>query len=904
MPESIIARIRSAKTGYRRPRSAPRLALALALCGLASACLAGETEVATIAAGTAVKMVAPLSGDNGTELEFGPVRSGYRYTVETSTNLAAGTWTALPADALTANGDTWTCVAPAGDVSRRFYRINLSEQSPETLHIRTKQPRLFWNPQIAANVIRAEKAADRDRFLAFVRRQRMGIPDGTDPAAPLDPAAIRKAMRDRVEARPNGEFAFDAMSYGLSAHLARITGSPYAAHHKAYTVAFLEALLEKQFEFFTGDLGSRDKLFALGVIYDWLGAELPADLRRQVHSQAVQLLDDLEREYHFFTRPYFSGGHSRYADVVALAALLAIRNGIETEDAALRQRYFTWLDLIVGHWRSGYNPAQAWMGRDGGYGMGWAYGFAYTSLEPYVMWDNATTEERWTGDWLQERAAFLLYGARNSATIEECAAGAYDPFPYSGNVWSTGFDIADHGFHLLLDDPDGTSAWLYDQLASQYRYNYWPDILHRRPNVAAVPSTGLPLARRFGPSGYVLMRDSWNLDENTLLEFKSTSYLHGNHHHLDQNAFTIFFRGPLAIDSGGYHVFGDEKGGYDSYHAVNYYYRSIAHNTVLVYNPDEKFTYGGNTCSNDGGQQFAIWPQSSYPTLAQMQPGGTNALDGIRAFENHSDFAYALGDATKAYSPAKLSDFRRSIVYLRNFAGTHPVVAIHDRVIATNPAFAKTYLLHSINEPQLSGRRATIVIDDGTSAKRPAALVQETILPADATITAVGGPGKEFWVADNGSGTGQGHNYVEGLRTAEEYDKARLEAGNWRVEVKPGAPRAADSFLHVLTVAESASAAPAMATRLPSPPNADAVIVQSPGAATPGTCLLFHHGGASLDITLNLPSTPDIARLIAVGLPADTAVSLTRTGTTFRLRTNASGTLRTSAQGVLVVDAP
>ena len=51
-----------------------------------------------------------------------------------------------------------------------------------------------------------------------------------------------------------------------------------------------------------------------------------------------------------------------------------------------------------------------------------------------------------------------------------------------------------------------------------------------------------------------------------------------------------------------------------------------------------------------------------------------------------------------------------------------------------------------------------------------------------------------------------GHNYVEGLRTAEEYDKARLEAGNWRVEVKPGAPRAADSFLHVLTVAESPSA--------------------------------------------------------------------------------------------------
>ena len=900
---TIIARLRLSFANLPIRSAATSLRLALLISGIGTVCLAGEADVATVAAGTSLKLVPPPRVDGGTRVEFGPALSAYRYTVETSTNLAAGTWTALPSTALTANGDTWTCVASAADVSRKFYRVNVSKQSPETLQIRPEQPRLFWNPQIAANVTRSDKAADRERFLAFVRRQRMGIPDSTDPTSPLDLTAIRLAMQSRIESRPNGEFAFDAMSYGLSAYLSRITGSPYAPLHKAYTVAFLEALLDKPFTFFTGDLGSRDKLYAIGVLYDWLGTDLTADLRHRVHVQTVQLLDDLEEEYHFFTRPYYSGGHSRYADVVALAALLAIRHGVESEDAALRQRYFAWLDLIVGHWRAGYNPTHAWMGRDGGYGMGWAYGFAYTSREPYVMWDNATTEERWTGDWLGERAAFLLYGARNSATIEEGAAGAYDPFPYSGNVWSTGFDIADHGFHLLLADDGGHSAWLYNQLASKYRYNYWPDILYRRPDAVAVAPTDLPLARQFGPSGFVLMRDSWDLDQNTLLEFKSTSYLHGNHHHLDQNAFTIFFRGPLAIDSGGYHVFGGEKGGYDSYHAINYYYRSIAHNTILVYNPNEKFTYGQTTCSNDGGQQFAIWPQSSYPTLAQMQPGGTNAFDGIRAFENRDDFAYALGDATKAYSPTKLSAFRRSIVYLRNMAGTHPVVVVHDRVVSARPDFAKTYLLHSINQPSINQKVATLSIDDGTAEARTAFLFQETVLPADAAITVIGGPDNgPFWVADNGNHVG--HNYVEGLRTDKEYDMARLEAGNWRVEVKPGAPRTADSFLHVLTIAESISAGRAATTRLPSTANDDGVIVQSPGAQGSGTCLLFHHSGTPLDITLNLSSTPAIARLIAVGLPGGTAVSLSRTGTTLRLHADAGGSLRASDQGVLVIEAP
>ncbi len=899
--------LRSSPFAFNRPP--PALLCAAAILALVPRARGGDdpagAAVAAVAAATTVAITPAVEDTEQARLVFGPIVSGYAYTVETCSDLAAANWTALEPDQLTDIGGKRALTDPTATNTHKFYRVSVTAQPPAQLRIRTDQPRLFWNPQIAANVYRSDKATDRERFLSFVRRQRMDIPDGTDPALPLDPAAIRLAMQSRIQSRPNGEFAFDAMSYGLSAFLARTTGSPFAAHHQAYTEAYLEALLDRPFSFFTGDLGPRDKLFALGVIYDWLGTELPAELRHSVHLEAIDLLDDIEATWHSYSSAQFSGGHSRYANVVALAALLAIRQGIEAEDASLRQRYFAWLGRIVGNWRSGYNPTQAWMAQDGGQGMGWAYGFSYTSIEPYVMWDNATTEERWTGDWLRERASLLLYGARNSAPPEESAVGAYDPFPYSGNVWSTGFDIINHGTHLLLADDHATSSWLYGQLASRYRYNYWPDVLYRRPDIAATPPTDRPLARYFGPSGYVLMRDRWDLDDNTLLEFKSTSYYCENHHHRDQNAFTIFFRGPLAIDSGGYNIFG----GYGSVHAVNYYSRSIAHNTVLVYDPDEDFKYGGAVRANDGGQQFAVSPRVEYSTLAQMQPGGTNALGGVLAFENNDRFAYTLGDATKAYAADKLSDFRRSIVYLRNFAATHPVVVVHDRVVATNPSFAKTYLLHSINQPVITGQSVAITIDDGTTGNnRPAGLIQQTVLPADATLTAVGGidengVDRRFWVADDGTDLHQGRNYSDGMSTAPSDLVAIREAGQWRVEVKPGSARTADSFLHVLTVGAGPSITAASVTPLASVAGLDGLVVKYPTTDN-ATCLVFNHGSAPVAATLNLSLESGVKHLIVVGLTPSERYAVTFDSSGLHLHANPAGTKQASDQGVLTADFP
>ncbi|MBK8477024.1 MAG: heparinase II/III family protein [Opitutaceae bacterium] len=879
---------------------------------------AAIAPVATVAANTAVMLESTAESPSSARLVFGPILSDYVYALESSSDLTTGLWTKIAGAQLTDIGGARACAVSTATAARRFYRLQISPFEDGKLGLCPTRPRLYWNEQIHANVDDERMAADVNGFFDNVRRRKMKA------FTPVPNETERSAIAAEMEEQVNRSEAFftTAMGYGLCAFLssersglAAAPGQselpkhdehPDHAGYQAYAECFLTALCEREFVEADGDLALREALYAIGVLYDWLVLPPDSPLATLAHQQTLVLLGRIEAKWHYYTNPSFSGGHSRYANVCALAALLAIGQGFDSESLPDRISYAEWLRLVVRNWREGYSPTQAWMAQDGGYGMGWAYGPEYTTTDPYVMWDNATTEERWTTDWQRECALFQLYGARNSAYDETVNnLNAYETFPHSGDVFSSAFYIPTYGAHLLrARSPAAT--WLYHQLASRYRYNYWPHLLYSTPgDLGTSPAAlHLPLARAFGVSGYVLMRDSWDLAENTLLEFKSSAYHHVNHHHLDQNAFTIFFRGPLAIDSGGYNIFG----GYGSPHFRNSYRRSIAHNTILVYNPKEEFISDKGRESNDGGQKYATAPMVEYPTLAQMQPGGANALGGVLAFENNDRFAYTLGDATKAYAAAKLSAFRRSIVYLRNFAGTHPVIVVHDRVVSTNLSFAKTYLLHSINQPEITGHKVAITIDEGTTGNnQTAGLIQQTVLPADATLTAVGGidadgVDRRFWVADDGSGT-KGRNYNDNMSTKPGDLVAIREAGQWRVEVKPGSSRTADSFLHVLTVGDGASITAATVTPLASVEGLDGLVVKYPDADN-ATCLVFNHGSAPVEATLNLSLESGVKHLIVVGLTPGARYDVTFGSSGLHLHLNPNGTRQASGQGVFAADLP
>ncbi len=408
-----------------------------------------------------------------------------------------------------------------------------------------------------------------------------------------------------------------------------------------------------------------------------------------------------------------------------------------------------------------------------------------------------------------------------------------------------------------------------------------------------IPPHNLPLSRHFSNSAYVIMRDSWDFNKNTLLVFKSASFYAAGHHHKDQNAFTIYYKGPLAIDAGTY----EAAGGWGCDHFWNYYTRSIAHNTMLIYDPSEKF----RDYSNDGGQYFF---EINDPYLEDMIEGGENHLDGILRYEENSDYAYTLGDATKAYRSSKLSEYKRSIVYLRNHSYDHPAIIIYDKVISTDSSFKKSYLLHSIEPPTINKNLVRINIHDGMNPENRSALFQETILPQNPIISKIGGRenNQEFFVADDGSGNP--HNYNEEA----EYDKPSgrnsrelREGGEWRIEVSPGIHQKEDFFMHVLSITDGQEELSEVKAHYVSSKNLDGVII-SDNDREQSTLVLFCKKTGLIDDLIIIPPDLTFNKILIEGLEIETQYDISLSEKGYCIRTLPSGKFKSSEQGTLYLD--
>ena len=273
-------------------------------------------------------------------------------------------------------------------------------------------------------------------------------------------------------------------------------------------------------------------------------------------------------------------------------------------------------------------------------------------------------------------------------------------------------------------------------------------------------------------AGFVQTRSSWDADA-TYLFFKCGDR-YTAHQHLDVGNFLIYKHKELVGDSGYYDTF-------DGDHAVNYYIRSIAHNTILVFDPDEQFKGLRNpdrtvTMANDGGQMHD-WPQHNGAAVDMGDWRKNEKLYDIAdmvAFNDRGSYLYVAGDCTRAYNPAKLEHFTRQIVFIR--PGTF---IIFDRVKSTKPEFKKTWLLQAMKTPEKKDGKLIITHGKGR-------LFVQTLLPESAVVKLVGG--------DDLFGYG-GKKFPS--------TRVRGVVPECRVEVSPVAPAKADYFLHVLTAADS-----------------------------------------------------------------------------------------------------
>ncbi len=328
------------------------------------------------------------------------------------------------------------------------------------------------------------------------------------------------------------------------------------------------------------------------------------------------------------------------------------------------------------------------------------------------------------------------------------------------------------------------------------------EFLWRDTDLGTREPDDLPLTRYFGfPHGWMIARTGW--DANAVIaEMKINEYNFINHQHHDAGAFQIYYKGPLAIDAGMYSGTSGGGKGYNSPHNKNYFKRTIAHNSLLIYDPDEVFKsigYGGKFktefAGNDGGQRLPGdgWnaPKTLEDLVSKDYKTGKVLAQGFGPDDMQPDYTYMKGDITEAYT-LKVKEVKRSFVFLNMHSEKIPAaLVVFDKVISSNPEFRKYWLLHSMEEPEVNGRE---IIIKRTKHDDSGKLINTALLPGveNAEITAVGGPGKEFWVF--------GENFEN--EPSRGRDPAG-ERGAWRIEITPSVPAEEDYFLNVMQVMDN-----------------------------------------------------------------------------------------------------
>ncbi len=321
-------------------------------------------------------------------------------------------------------------------------------------------------------------------------------------------------------------------------------------------------------------------------------------------------------------------------------------------------------------------------------------------------------------------------------------------------------------------------------------------LLFNDPNLTPKPTSLLPHTMYFpSPAGHMIARTGWNYSvssNDAVAYMKIGEQWFANHHQLDFGHFQLYYKGILASDSGRYE-------GYGTVHDNAYNKRTIAHNTILVHDPNEVVSYYNKT--SDGGQRV---PGSEKSTLTSLLESDYNfgRVEGHQFGPDAAkpEYTYLSGDLTNAYS-SKISDFDRSFMFYDLKDEQHPAALIvFDRVISSNPEFKKTWLLHGVAEPVVDGN-TTVFRNYSEIMGYNGKLTLDTLLPKadNTTIEVVGGLNNEFYI--------NGINYPSSNSGGEPSGALNPdtshESDGYRIEVSPKTPATTDYFLNVMQVGTS-----------------------------------------------------------------------------------------------------
>ncbi len=565
-------------------------------------------------------------------------------------------------------------------------------------------------------------------------------------------------------------------------------------------------------------------------------------------------------------------------------------------------------------------------------------------LVPILLsWESASGQTYFEQNtWLKNYATWTMYVTRPDFTMEhigEVAAGTLTPEYYINYDLGAGLGSL-NGLAEIYNDPvlRGWARLVNQEFTSGpsgFEPSAWPFYTPDSNSKSVLSRAALPVSKDFDGWGVVFARTGWTEnDTDVSLKYGDNFW---SHTHGDAGSFTISHRGNLAINSGTY------RAGSNSEHEIQYGKQAISQNTLLIIDPKDVypnqpfgniFLNNGTTASevlaNDGGQRRAgtfyneLFPQYVSPDCLNkaVAPGCTYDwqseydyyhMGTLLSYTTTPTYTYAAVDITPAYNnpesattPNSVNRTNRAQSVIRNMLfipnGTSAYVVVYDEVASTNAAFQKKWLLHSINQPIISGNRYEIdraenvtqalnwtnqfstqltYANGGTGAggkyQYNGKLIGWMLSPAGGTITTVGGPGKEFWI-DDPANPGSGNNwnacmqgqcsgpywgFIDNSSTTDIVSPSPsvgpIEPGSWRIEETPSTPEQQDYFLNVILATDytntnvPASVAPTSDTNTVGATWSDAnntYTISFPRSGTGGTLTIT----GAVNVTATLPA--------------------------------------------------
>jgi hypothetical protein len=521
------------------------------------------------------------------------------------------------------------------------------------------------------------------------------------------------------------------------------------------------------------------------LLIDWCGQALPDTLLHEL----VRAQYSMNREFmNFFILS--AAGNSYVSSHNAWNCVYVNQNALALHHApGLNQAQWDtvqiWYEAVYDKWINGFLPCYGYYRDDDG---GWNWGAAYSMwslVDQFQLFDNMLigTGKNFYSDlpWVQNSINQYWYFIQPD---EYCI--------HSGDGLTRILgDRVIYRHASLFNDP--RSVWLAQKYAQPIYYNatifVFNKLLYKDFTIPVIPKPNPSLKWWSDKSGLSVNLSAWD-SLATMTSFFNSPSKRAAHEHRDNNSFTVFKSRPLILDAGYYDTYGGT-------HMNNYYHRSIAHNTICVFDSTESYTNFGQPAANDGGQIESIALQNFGHIIDPANKRG----DWIQYAEGNN-YQYNVADAQLSYNASKLDFFRRKFLVLNS---NKIIVLDYVHLVNTTTEQRDAFWInHYQRKPQMSGTLLnasvpgnieTYSAGDYTFSYGDGSAAVRTLLPTAANATLVGGPGFEFYV--------NGLNYPP----LNNPDTVHGAPGNWRLEIRPNAISDSLVFLHSIQVGNASNPA-------------------------------------------------------------------------------------------------